>query len=383
MSEKPDHRMYNAVSAGNTEEVRQILAKHPEKLHEYPGVAPSWFHYAARKGHLSVIDVFLSAGLPVDHRLRLDGDTPLNAAVGFSQLQAAKYLLSLKADPDNSRLLIGAINAKTNNFELVKLLVEHGADVNKCWRWGETENGFLFNALSWAINGEHHEIANYLKSRGARLPDESSSIQTKNTDDEIIKYFNKNVGPVQSKTQIKITSSDYPLTIHVIRPSKERNYYTLFTNGMSRESMTVPPSDNQYRFAELAIHLPPDWDLSLNGLKQTHWSWPVIWLKKIALYPHLEKTWLGRAITIFANGDPPKSLVKGCPFVALLLASNLEVGPIHLSDGRMIQIYSLIPIYKEEYYFEKNNDLQKLFQRLDQFGISNIVDLNRRNVAIN
>jgi uncharacterized protein len=233
MEQTPGQRMYAAVSAGNAEQVRQILAEHPDELHDSPGSAASWLHLAARKGHVAVMDIFLAAGMPVDYRTRSGGDTPLNDAVEYGQVETAKYLLSMNADPNASRGLIGAINADANNFELVKLLVEQGADVNLCWPLGEEQDGHLFNALSWAIDGEHKEIADYLRSHHAVLPQQEPARPPRTVEQEVLRYFNLRVGPVRPAALVQIVQGDIPVAVHVIPPDDGHAYYTLLTAGMS------------------------------------------------------------------------------------------------------------------------------------------------------
>jgi ankyrin repeat protein len=171
-------QLYAAMTAGNVEDVQAILQAHPEELNDSPGSAPTWLHHAARLGSSSLIDMLLAAGLDVDHRSNASGDAPLNYAVRAGQLDAAKHLISRGAVPGVSRMLIGAINSEANSFGLVKLLVEHGADVNESWRFGDEESGPVFNALSWAIDSGRSDIAEYLRSRGAVLPAQSPAKRT-------------------------------------------------------------------------------------------------------------------------------------------------------------------------------------------------------------
>jgi hypothetical protein len=147
--------------------------------------------------------------------------------------------------------------------------------------------------------------------------------------------------------------------------------------------MRTPKKGADFRLAELVLHLPADWPLTRDMLKKPAQSWPIVWLGKIAAYPHEHNTWLGGPVTVIANGDPPQPLGPGCPFAALLLASSYDgIGPIQTQDGRLIQLYTLMPLYAEERQLELSQGLAELFRRFDAQGVSKVVDVRRPNVAL-
>src|SRR3954468_8247346 len=57
----------------------------------------------------------------------------------------------------------------------------------------------------------------------------------------------------------EIVSEKIHLDIHIISPRPERNWWTLFTTGMSALPMTAPPEAEEFRYAELVLALPPEW----------------------------------------------------------------------------------------------------------------------------
>ena len=175
------------------------------------------------KEKFCAIEVFLDAGLDVNWGRRDPGDTPLVLALNRGQFETAKYLLSRGADPNLGRCLIAALNAKANCFEMVKLLVENGVDVNQVWRFGDEERAPLFNALSWAIAGEQADIAEYL--RAARRGDaagagnsvlfESAGGDRRLFRAEIRRSRSEDVGGNRP-------TSGHPVLIHRIGPAAER-----------------------------------------------------------------------------------------------------------------------------------------------------------------
>ncbi len=65
----------------------------------------------------------------------------------------------------------------------------------------------------------------------------------------------------------------------------------------------------------------------------------------------------------------------------LMIVNYDDLGPIPLTDGRQVQLYTLIPLYPEERKLEMDKGLPALFQGLDRHKIGKVVDLKRPNVA--
>jgi hypothetical protein len=171
VSNEVSQQMYAAVREGRVSEARQLLSLHPE-LRTTGGIFPTWLHDASSAGHVEMVRMMTDEGFDVNARGKNRPDGPLSCTLEDGHVAAARLLLDHGASPHVGRLLIGALNCDDPgiSFELVKRLVEHGVDVNQCWRFGDEEHGPLFNALSWAIDGEREEIAGYLRAHGATLP---------------------------------------------------------------------------------------------------------------------------------------------------------------------------------------------------------------------
>jgi ankyrin repeat protein len=92
----------------------------------------------------------------------------------------------------------------------------------------------------------------------------------------------------------------------------------LVTTGMSARPMTVPPGGEEYRYAELLIYLPKEWPLTQETLADPNYFWPIDWLRRIARYPHEHHTWLGGPFAIIANEEPPQPLAPNTRLTCLL-----------------------------------------------------------------
>jgi len=379
----PSQQMYAAVRAGDADEVRRILAKHPQELMGSFGVTPSWLHYAASKGHVQVIDVFLQAGLDVNWVRRDPDMTPLVDAVQDGQYHAARHLLALGANPNLGRCLISAINADAHSFDLVKLLVEHGADVNQVWRFGDEERGPLFNALSWAVNGDREDVAAYLRAHGAVMPPAEAERRPSAPDEEIIDYFQQRFGPVDARVLREIVpTAPSPVEIHRIGPTPDRDSVILFTTGMSLQALGGSAEAGSGAYAEVLVELPSDWPLAGKALRDMNHRWPIDWLRRIAQLSGDADTALRAPVSIMENSDPPSPLAPGCSFSAMLLVAGYDdLGPIALADGRSVDLFAMVPLYPNEVELEQSEGLVELFRRLEQFDIGRKVDLRRPSVA--
>src|SRR5262249_40941463 len=144
---------------------------------------------------------------------------------------------------------------------------------------------------------------------------------------------------------IEIVPTEPPIAIHFITATANRNHATLFTTGMSKVGMKVPPGQEAYRFAELFIQLPGDWPLNTKALADPNHGWPIRWLRQIAKYPSQNETWLGGPVTIVANGEPPERLAPNTELTSIMLFAERDFVS---RGGYTIQLYRLVPLYTEE-----------------------------------
>lgn len=155
----------------------------------------------------------------------------------------------------------------------------------------------------------------------------------------------------------EIVSPDIHLDIIVIPPTKENNYYKLITMGMGAYKMNVPKNLKKYCLerAELAIFLPPDWDI--NSEKEEDY-WPIRQLKTLARLPLQSNSWLGYGHTVSSdsNNTPYADNTKFCSMLILgALNNNYEVVKMDFRKKEKINFYQLYPIYEEELMYIHQN----------------------------
>ena len=204
--------------------------------------------------------------------------------------------------------------------------------------------------------------------------------QEETISNHIAKYFGE-----PDKVLHEILSDLVHIDVHIIKPTKERNYYTLFTTGMSYLPMTAPDGYEQYAYAELMTHLPPDWNLESQDEKD---YWPIRWLKFLARFPHQYKTWLfyGHTIPNGENAEPfDESIGLGCMIIGdtRMLDETDEVDEfveIKFNDKK-IYCLTMLPIYKEEMELKLNTNANELFKKLSAAGIDDVINPTRKNVC--
>lgn len=95
----------------------------------------------------------------------------------------------------------------------------------------------------------------------------------------IVDHIEEYLGPIAT-TFHELVSDQVHIDIHIIAPTPERDFYTLITSGMSDKPMTVPEGGEDFKYAELMICLPREWDISEKGIENANNYWPMEWLKK-------------------------------------------------------------------------------------------------------
>ena len=141
---------------GDVAEMRRLLTEHPEMLRTKEG-HDYWLKSAARNGLLPVVEMLVDLGIDVNE-CDVVGLAPIEVASSKGQLEVVKWLLDHSA---NAKLPEAVLSAtRGGHFEIVKLLVERGADIHESWH--------DVNALKEPEDYGHTEIAEYLRSKGAK-----------------------------------------------------------------------------------------------------------------------------------------------------------------------------------------------------------------------
>ena len=172
--------------------------------------------------------------------------------------------------------------------------------------------------------------------------------------------------------------------IYFIKATDDRPYHILLSCGMSALPMKIPDDiESSYR-VEIMILLPKEWNLEYESFSDEKNYWPIRIMKEIMIAPHKNESWFGFGHT-FTHEDN-EEFAEGIGFNSIMLASSMELSEeftqIELENSKVIDIYTLIPLYNEELEFKKKNGAYALLERFDNFGIEEIVKVGRKNVCI-
>jgi len=123
--------IYVAAAQGDVESVKAFLKKDPNLINA-PASNDGWsaLHWAAYMNRLDVIKVLIENGADVNIRERIYNVTPLHRAVCKGHLDAAKFLIDKGADVKIKFKNGGTMLHSPGTFETAKLLIDNGADVN-------------------------------------------------------------------------------------------------------------------------------------------------------------------------------------------------------------------------------------------------------------
>lgn len=172
--------------------------------------------------------------------------------------------------------------------------------------------------------------------------------------------------------------------IFFIKANQDRPYHILLSCGMSALPMNVPKDTESSEYVEIMILLPKEWNLEYDSFSDEKNYWPIRIMKEIMMSPHENKTWFGFGHTFGYEEDD--EFAEGVGFNSVMLAHSMELSDdftqIQLENEKVVDIYTLIPLYKEELEFKKKNGAYALLEHFDKFGIEEIVKIGRKNVCI-
>ena len=153
--------------------VTSLLTADSDLMGSRDGDGRTPLHHSVRGGHLVVTELLLEGGADVGAR-DAEERTPLHDAADAGDPDAARILLAHGSD-----VMAREFRGRTplylacnwgDNLEVVRILVEAGADVND--RTPTRGEEILFSTLFYGPQ----EIIDYLLDSGARLPDDERSI---------------------------------------------------------------------------------------------------------------------------------------------------------------------------------------------------------------
>lgn len=156
--DRPKVTLYLAVQRGDLEQLERHIYWGTDIDAQLPnGKLP--LHIAAEKGRFSMVRTLLKHDADINAK-SADGDTALDLAILTGRTQVAEMLIAEGATLDPSTLLLRAAEIGVTDRDIVRFLVERGADTAVRNAAGDT-------ALLIAIRQDNHRLATHLVNQGA------------------------------------------------------------------------------------------------------------------------------------------------------------------------------------------------------------------------
>ena len=200
----------------------------------------------------------------------------------------------------------------------------------------------------------------------------------------ISEHINKHFDERHIRVFHEILSLDFHLDVYFIN-DPNRKYNILLTSGMSLMEMNIDvetPEKDNLRFGELMLLIPKNLTLDMVYTGKNKNDWVISMLKESAKFPHFYDTWLGVGHTIQANEEyEPYS--DECNFYGVVLLPSAtfqdEFTKIQKED-RVINLYSVFPLYKEEIEYKRKHGFSEFWKKLVDSNPREIIDLKRPSI---
>lgn len=201
----------------------------------------------------------------------------------------------------------------------------------------------------------------------------------------IKQHVEEYIGPVAHVLEEK-TEAKESIAIIIVKPSAQKNYFTLVSCGLSEKSMNaVDPSDPEY-YCELVICLPSNWHCPASYEEYTQAD------KKIKFPFHLlfqlikvglenRSFWMGN--TISGNNIAGYPKIKALFLESPTMLSQSFTWIANESETQSIHFIGIYPILSGEYDFKIRHGSEALLKKLFEANVSLIFNPHRSSVLKN
>ncbi len=220
------------------------------------------------------------------------------------------------------------------------------------------------------------------------IKDIINQFQNRNYFDEHYEWINEHIREHFPDSEVsvfhEIMAFDFKVHVHLIK-TKSYLFDILITSGMSCLEMEIPKeaeNPEDLRFAEMMMLIPKgiEFGKAYNGEQKNDYI--ISMLKQTAKFPHQENSWIGigHSIVSDANFEPygnDTEFVGGVILPSVTLDENFtEIR----RDGRIINIYSFFPLYKNEVQYKINHGYNALLDKIIEANSKEILNPNRENL---
>lgn len=174
-----------------------------------------------------------------------------------------------------------------------------------------------------------------------------------------------------------------PIDVYRVRPANA-SFQMLVTSGMSTLPMETEDENSAFRFSELMMILPRDWEFSKEVPEDSAKDWPVTVLKQLARFPFEHKTCAGIGHTVLFNShfqpfDPSVDFVATMLIPSVTFPSEFTTVQ---TESDPIRLYTVFPLFREEWAFKQRKGYDATIDLFIRFGLTELADPNRPNVIM-
>ena len=203
--------------------------------------------------------------------------------------------------------------------------------------------------------------------------------------EEEINAYMKQLFP--SETHLQSTHQEangFSVTVHILPPSENRDYFVLYTTGMSDYAMpTDDPQEKGYCYSELMMFLPKDWvfgsyENAIDRLSKRY-AWPVELMQLLAVLPHEQKM-----LTVAGcSYDHAKPLGNGSQMSGSLLLyppsfeGLPDIRPLRTKNQSVVYFHWVFPLYPSELQHITDVGLASFLSAMESKTESFILDPQR------
>lgn len=336
-----------SIMKNDMNSLKKLLNEHPECLNYSDSSQGTLLHVASEEGNIEAIKYLLSLGLDINKCAGAFDANPLISAIVAKQCEAEKYLIDSGIELDTSTSLRNPLISAIYNREVecVKLLIEKGIDVNVTYT---SQSGEKLNALSHAHTYGNDEIIELIENEVKRT-NGSLDVHDDNQD-ELINYIEDKLGNIDQVITEVFSVDDVNIDINIINPTRDRDYITLVTNGMSYYPMGYSENDDEYKYAELVMKLPSYWKLDEKHCKDDRYGWPLKIMRMMGHLPHRSEGYINESVIIPNGipGEPPLPYHIDTWLSAIMVCKCEDIPSLKYDKEKRVDFFTLVPICDEE-----------------------------------
>ncbi len=369
--------LYELIQRGDLGSIKKVISQFPLFLDKPLKPFGPPLCRAAESGKLEIVKYLVEAGADVHLRGGFSETNAVEHAASRGHVAVLKYLLSIG----------GTMDTDTGQQNPLLSAIYNGHDecakilIDHGIDFNTTyirPDGSEFNALSHSLDYGREEITRYLKTKGVQEIAPSAEAP----------FDCHSLPDLAFDWFSENIGKPSPLTLQQILPTENAIEICKIGPARSRPFLTlftkglskIPLVDptNADQIMHSEIFIQLPAPWDADRWDHPNDFWPIQWLNLLANKAASEKCGLGWPIAVACREKNPRPLAPNTKMDSVLL---IPMHKVESNDGPDIHLYQMVPLYPEERVMEKNQGAKALMDALSKAKAPLIVDVNRKNAA--